>query len=115
MYEQVFSLNRDLDGEIHELTIKIVFEMEYVREQNQFSPSEGGSEIKKIFLVTDDGTEEEWNGSLTPKEEREFCQKAYEAWVEYQEDMRAEAIMDARENFHDERAISIHDKGEVFW
>lgn len=111
MYEQTFFVTRKIGEDEHELSLKITFEMEIIREADRWNPSEGGAEIKTILLVHEDGKENVWEGTLTAKEESDFCLSAYEGWVEYQDELRAEAAMD----FHEDRAMAYEGKGEIYW
>lgn len=137
MFEKEFCVERTIDGEEHELTLKITFNIESFQEGRCFGPPElcypddgGTANVKEILLdtknsssqlfnvglVNEDGTEK-WTGSLTKEEEDEFCQSAYEAWCQEENERIEEAAIDsyeARMEFHEERVMANSGKGEVY-
>jgi|SRR5690606_11873240 len=123
MIEKEFYVERTIEDEEHELTLKITFDVEPFREGRRFGPPEhcyqdegGTAEVKEILLVKEDGTEEKWGGELTTKEEREFCQLAYKSWAKEMEERCAEEAIERYESrFDEDMAMSVYGRGAVFW
>lgn len=122
MIEKEFYVERTIEGEEHELTLKITFDIEPFHEGRRFGPPElccpdegGTADVKEILLVKEDG-EEKWDGELTSKEEREFCQEAYNSWAEKERERLGEEAIDRYESrFDEDMAMSIMGKGDVYW
>ncbi len=127
-YTHEFCVEREIDGEDVELTLRADLEIEpFVRglysgpPENCF-PDEGGSaEIDGTILVlNEDWKFEPWSGTLTDDEISRVESEGYKAWEEFEENARVDAEIERYEDreydyFHDERAIHTTSSGKVFF